>query len=418
MKHIYLSKPRISFAQAFISSACFFLCGFFTCILFSNNHVPHLSINSQSERSSHNLFLNAWRNSHETCSEWISIQRHSTSYLDVYVVGSQKGATSQMSKNLYMLGVRHENMVKEWHYYSNLDENGQIVKDRTVARPLPPLNLTDLRLAHYLQGFPDANITADSIPLVDNSPIDARRITMDMTVEYLHSDRSAFLAHTLTPHAKIIITIRDPLERALSQYNMNIRNGNLKQRSLGLKEYLATPEEFDKKVRMEIAKLARCGYHSQNGLLDRKTSALTSCLFNNSGSEHFDDTMYVTRGLYHVHIQTWRDYFPAHRMLVVSFQDLSMGSRQVYNDLSQFLCIRPYPEALLSQFESEGSSLSFGQQAAKHGLKQAGFDTFTGNDRYLSDMLQETRVLLRSFYAEADKRLISLLGPKHVYWAE
>lgn len=321
-----------------------------------------------------------------------------------------------MSKHLFELGVRHKSMVKEWHYFSTLDENGDVIDGRTVARPLPPLEIEDLRLSHYLQGFPDANLTGGEIPLVDDSPVDKRRLTIDMTVEYLHSDRSAFLAHALTPHAKIIITIRDPVERALSQYNMNVRNGNRNHRKVGRKDTPATPQEFHRKIQMEIEKLSTCGYNTETGLLDRKTSELAACLFSNATVEHFDDTMYVTRGLYHLHIQTWRDHFPSHRIIVVSFQDMAMGKRSVYNDLTQFLCIRPYPESLLAEYEAQGSSLSFGQQAAKHGLEKAGFDSYLGNDRYLSEMYDETRQLMRSFYTAADKHLIDLLGSDHVYW--
>lgn len=407
-------KRRITTTRV-LSAAFFFVTGFLIALLATRK-----SISSVGSITLATSILHAWRHSPETCREWISVQRESRSYIDAYVAGSQKGATSQMSKHLYELGVRHENMVKEWHFYNSLDEHGQIVEARTVARPLPPLNLSDLRLAHYHKGFPDANETVlavEQIPLVDDSPIESRRLTMDMTVEYLHSDRSAFLAHALTPHAKVIITIRDPLERALSQYNMNVRNGNRNRRKLGKEDSPATPEEFHKKVEMEIKKLSSCGYDSLAGTLDRKTSQLAACLFNNSKEEKFDDTMYVARGLYHIHLQTWRAHFPTHRIMVVSFQHMSMGKRQLYHDLSQFLCVRPYPEDLLKSFEDEGSSLSFGQQAAKHGLESAGFDTYTGNDRYLPDMWHKTRVLLRSFYESADKHLTHLLGREYVYWS-
>lgn len=308
-------------------------------------------------------------------------------------------------------------MVKEWHFFNNLDENGEIIQARTVARPLPPLNFSRLRWMHYTAGFPYNKIAVDKIPLVQDAPQNERLITLDMTVEYLHSDRSAFLAQTLTPHAKIIITIRDPLERALSQYNMNMRNGNKKRRVQGLKDAPATAEEFDKKITAEINKLKRCGYDAQAATLDRKTSELVACMFHESHREHFDDSLYVMRGLYHIHIDTWRDHFPDHRILIISFQDVSLGKRQTYNDLTEFLCVRRYPEEILAQFESEGSTQSFGQQAAEKGLEKAGDDTYTGNDRYLASILPSTRKTLLEFYAPANKKLTSLLGQNYVYWA-
>lgn len=420
MKH-YAMKRRLSGSSNGVSSIFAFIAGFVLCFLILKTpsvfSAPRVQPAAKKVAQPDDKFVTAWRHSPETCPQWIAIQRRAGSYIDAYVVGSQKGATSQLSKHLYMLGVRHEAMVKEWHFFNTLDENGNIIESRTVARPLPPLNFSRLRWMHYKAGFPGTEVAEDGIPLVQDLPQNDRLITLDMTVEYLHSDRSAFLAQTLTPHAKIIITIRDPLERALSQYNMNMRNGNKKRRLQGLKDAPATADEFDKKVREEIEKIKRCGYDVQEATLDRKTSELVACLFHESNREHFDDALYVTRGLYHVHIQTWRDHFPDHRILVVSFQDVSLGKRQIYNDLTEFLCVRRYPEDILSQFEAEGSTQSFGQQAAEKGLEQAGFDTYTGNDRYLANMLPSTREALLKFYAPANKKLASLLGAHYVYWA-
>lgn len=420
MKH-YAMKRRISTTSNSVSTICAFLTGFLLCFVLLKTssffQSPHVELSVKKSRQSDHNFVTAWRHSPETCQQWIAIQRRASSYIDAYVVGSQKGATSQLSKNLYTLGVRHEKMIKEWHFFNNLDENGDVINGRTVARPLPPLNFSRLRWMHYLAGFPETQVTEDTIPLVQDVPQDKRLITLDMTVEYLHSDRSAFLAQTLTPQAKIIITVRDPLERALSQYNMNMRNGNKKRREQGLKDAPATAQEFDKKIKAEIAKIKRCGYDVQAATLDRKTSELVACLFHESSREHFDDSLYVTRGLYHLHIDTWRDHFPDHRILVISFQDVSLGKRQTYNDITEFLCVRRYPEQILTQFEAEGSTQSFGQQAAEKGLEKGGFDTYTGNDRYLANMLPSTRQALLQFYAPANKKLTSLLGEHYVYWA-
>lgn len=369
-----------------------------------------------------NSFADAWLHSTETCRQWISIQRQTRSYLDAYVVGSQKGATSELSKNLFNLGVRRPNMVKEWHFFNRLDDEGDIGSVRALSVPLPPLNLSRLRVMHFATGFSKslvANLSSsdESLPLVDDSEEAVRQLSLDMTVEYLHSDRSAFLAYLLTPHAKIIITIRNPMERALSQYNMNIRNGNKIRRRLGVPDRSATPEEFDHKIRAEIRKLRRCGYHKDTGLLDGKTSQLIACMFNNSRAERFDDALYVARGLYHLHIRTWRDHFPDEHILVISFEDISLGKRTVYQALTQFLCVRPYPESWLEAFEKQGSPLSFGQLAAEKGLEKGGFDSYQGNDKYLPSMLPETEELLREFYSAADKQLRAMLGSHYVYWS-
>lgn len=396
-------------------------------------------------------FARAWKDSGETCDQWIGLQKSAGAYVDAYVIGSQKGATSQLSKDIHSLGVRRADMAKEWHFFNLLDETGALTHTRTVGRPLPPLsNLADLRRKHYLTGFSSSahKLTATSkVPPIDHRNRTERTVVLDMTVEYLHSGRSAKLARALTPHARVVVTVRDPAERALSQYNMVVRNANRQRREAGKADSPATAAEFHTKVAAEIEKLRRCGYnaeratlHSPGSLppladsdgapvsattaLDRTaslapstTTALAACMLNNSYREGFDDMLYVTRGLYFLHLAAWRSEFPASRMLVLSFRDVAAGHRSVYEDLADFLCMRPFSSPLLDGFAARGSSLSFGQQAAKLGLQKAGFDSFQGNDRYLPDMLPGTRSLLKRFYAPADARLKQMLGTHYVYWA-
>lgn len=362
----------------------------------------------------------AWSVSPESCTSWVSLQRDTGAYLDAYVIGSQKGATSQLSKHLHLLGVRQPGMSKEWHFFNTLNSDGQYVKSRTIGQPLPsPLNLTQLRTDHFLRGFPSLKPTTElgRYPKIDSSPKQNRSLVIDMTVEYLHSERSALLAHALTPHAKVIVTIRDPLARALSQYNMVVRNGNAKRRAANGETIPATAEAFDAKVRAEVRRLKECGYDAASGTYTHglATAALAQCMLS-SPDKKFDDMLYVTRGLYHLHIAAWLNHFPAHHTLIMSFRDIAAGNRFAYEQLTQFLCIRDFPENLLRKFEGEGSDLSFGQQAAKEGLTKAGFDTYEGNDRYLPEMNEATRSFLTAFYAAADEKLKLLVGQHFVYW--
>lgn len=303
-------------------------------------------------------------------------------------------------------------MRKEWHFFNKLDEHSNLVKYRTVADSLPILHIPSLRLKHYQTGFPDSNVSMHEIPTVDSAALENRSLIIDSTVEYLHSDRSAYLASALTPSAKIILTIRDPLDRALSQYNMVKRVNNKAARANGKPDEPATASEFHRKVRDEIKQLAACGYNAETGYYNGRTAELVQCMFAARGTTLPDDMLYVTRGLYHLHINAWRAYFPDHRLHIISFQEIMLGRPEVYRNLSKFLCMRPFPQALLDEFEGNATTLSFGQLAARQGLKSAGFDSFDGNDRYLAEMLPETRSMLLNFYAAADEHLEQLLGSK------
>lgn len=363
--------------------------------------------------------VTAWKSSKETCDKWISTQHSSGSYLDAYVIGSQKGATSQLSKHLHFLGVRPKGMSKEWHFYNTLSSDGDLIKGRTVGEPIPKVDLPRFRLMHYKTGFRTSTVSAP--PVIDNRPINERALVVDMTVEYLHSDRSAMLAKQLTPYSKVIVTIRDPMYRALSQYNMVVRNYNSKRKALNISTEPSTAEYFDAKVRAEVDRLQECGYDAKTASYTsgETTMGLMTCMLNATvRASGFDDMLYITRGLYHLHIGAWFKHFPAHRVLVLNFKDISLGKRKVYNDLTDFLCIRPFPENLLKRFEDEGSELSFGQQAAKKGLDQNGFDSFVGDDRYLDEMWDSTKQFLADFYKPADEKLKQLVGEHFVYWWE
>lgn len=365
---------------------------------------------SEEEKKTSDNFMDAWRHSPETCEQWLGVQKTFSSYIDAYIIGSQKGATSQLNKNLYGLGIRAREMRKEWHFFNTLDETGELIKGRTVAKPLPPLNFAKLRLQHYKTGYPTSTVTEGSIPVIDDSEVENRTLTIDSTVEYLHSDRSAYLASMLTPHAKVIVTVRDPLDRALSQYNMLKRVRNKQLRGAGEPDSPSTAKEFHEKIEAEMKQLVECGFDPESGTYEGRTSTLVGCLFAARSSTLPDDMLYVTRGLYHLHLKAWRDHFPAHRIQVVSFNDVMAGKSSVYENLSSFLCMREFPRKMLEEFEENGTTLSFGQMAAKEGVNRGTFDSYDGNDRYLAEMMPETREMMLSFYEKADEHLETLLG--------
>lgn len=357
-------------------------------------------------------FINAFRKDRETCKQWTGLQSMSKSYVDAYVVGSQKGATSEITKRLHLLRVRKDGMMKEWHCFNKIDENGDIVHGITTHLPILPHDLRAFRFTHYKTGFPnDTDATLENIPLIDNSDQSTRMLVYDSTVENLHTDKAAFLAHALTPHAKIVITIRNPIERALSQFNMVVRTYNKARRDEGKTEEPATPDWFHKTVTSEIERLTQCGYNAKTGDVDRPTSKILSCMFGDDKIK-FENLLYITRGLYHVHINTWRNYFPDHRILILSFLDLTQGKKEVYQDLTRFLCIRPFSEELLKRFADDGSMLSYGQQAAAQNLSQHGSDSYEGNNKYMPDMWASTREMLEQFYVPANSRLEAMLGRK------
>lgn len=351
---------------------------------------------------------NAWKEKNESCSEWIDTQVQSNAYLDAYVVGSQKAGTTQISYMLDKLGVRRNNMIKEWHFFNHLTKEGSVRFGRFEFEPIPPLsNLTTLRALHYSLGFP-AFTNFSSHPPIDNAPLETRTVVIDSTVEYLHMERAAYLASVLSPHARIVIMIRDPPSRALSQYNMLVRITNQRMRKNGQPDSPSSAEEFNAKVQAEIDVLRECGYDDSAATLSGNTTMLIKCM--RTHNPRIDDVMYVLRGLYFLHIFAWRRYFADHRLLFVPFSDITHGYEHAYQRINRFLCVKPFSETLMKSVHTDGSDLSFGERAVRDGLSELGDDTYIGNDRYLSHMWPSTRKLLDEFYTPANKKLSELLG--------
>lgn len=379
-------------------------------------HTPYLSLRTLSSafttesvyRAAPDSLYHAWERTNETCTAWIQTQRNATAYIDAYVVGSQKAGTTQLTHMLEALQVRRKSMIKEWHFYNHLTAEGTISFGRFEADPLPPLDKLDtLRLMHYRLGFPKLNVS--TLPPIDDSPIDNRTLVLDSTVEYLHMERAAILAKKLTPHSRIVMMMRDPPLRALSQYNMLRRNNNRKLRAKGMSDRPASPEEFDEKVRAEIEVLRKCGYDDVKATIRTNTTKLIRCM--RFSRPRIDDVMYVLRGLYFLFIPAWRENFPDHRILFVSFSDLAKGNAESYQRIARFFCIKPFTEKIIKSIEKEkGSELSHGARAARDGLTKVGPDSYHGNDRYLPTMLPSTQRLLDTFYRPANKRLTKMIG--------
>lgn len=354
-----------------------------------------------------NSLFNAWKRA-SPCDEWIRTMRASNAYLDAYVVGAQKAGTSHLSALLGSLGVRrNRTMIKEWHFYNHISKSGTVRFGRFEIDPLPDMtNLTHLRLQHLSLGFPQFNLT--SLLEIDASPLEERTVIIDSTVEYLHSKRAAVMAAALTPHARIIVMIRDPTSRALSQYNMYNRNGNNKRREMGQNTVLATAEAFDFKVRTEVERLIKCGYDPPTATLPANNmTALIACTRK---GPVFDNVMYVLRGVYFLQVAQWRESFKDQNMMFIPFTDMSRGKIDTLQGLTRFLCVRPFGSEILSAIQCESSDLSYGQRAARDGLESSKFDDYQGDNRYLAEMWPSTRKFLDGFYARANEKLEEMMG--------
>ena len=117
----------------------------------------------------------------------------------------------------------------------------------------------------------------------------------DYSPSYLASEHAAFRIHDVRPDAKIIMILRDPTERAISHYLMDVRLG---YQPYSLSEILSAPEEHPL---------------------------------------YFKE--YVEVGRYAEHVERFTEQFPKQSILVARYEDFKKSNREFVDLMTAFLGI-------------------------------------------------------------------------------
>lgn len=203
---------------------------------------------------------------------------------DFLIIGAQKAGTS----SLYAWLTGHPDVVaareKELHYF-----------DRRIATE---------PIERYRADFPP-EATLDKLRLERRRTI----VTGEATPVYLFHPSVPALVSRHLPAVRLIAILRDPVERAVSQYWMEFNRDN---ETRSLEEALAaeverTAPEFD---RIELGE--------QPG-------------------RFFWTATYAARGDYADQLQRWLKFFPRDQLLLVTFEDLVAAPESVYRSTLTFL---------------------------------------------------------------------------------
>ena len=148
----------------------------------------------------------------------------------------------------------------------------------------------------------------------------------EITPYYLFHPAVPARIQALLPQARLIVLLRDPVERALSQYFHSVRLG---LEPLELEEALAAEEQ-----RLAVAEAvlqATDGRHR-------------------SHQEH----SYMARSRYEQQLPVWETRFGAQQLLVLRSEDLFARAELVWTKLLQFLELEPWPLPALAQPANAG----------------------------------------------------------------
>jgi hypothetical protein len=121
-----------------------------------------------------------------------------------------------------------------------------------------------------------------------------RRLTFEATPDYLVDPRAPARCHALLPDARIVVMLREPGERALSQFHHNVRLG-------------FETETFGRAIELEESRISA---DLAEMVEDPSTSATAFRRFS-----------YLTRGDYAEQLQRWFDHYSRDRFLIVESEE-------------------------------------------------------------------------------------------------
>lgn len=199
---------------------------------------------------------------------------------DFLIIGAQKGGTSSLFYYLDQHPQVELSRIKEVHYFDNNFSKG---------------------LRWYRSFFPFSFTMAN-------------KITGEASPYYLFHPEVPERVYKTFPKIKLIALLRDPLGRAYSHYQMEIRKGREKI------------ETFEEAINSEEKRIHDEGI-AENPESNRKD-------FNH---QFFS---YLSRGRYYEQIQRWYQFFPASQILFIKSEDFFANPEKELTKVYAFLEIK------------------------------------------------------------------------------
>jgi hypothetical protein len=216
---------------------------------------------------------------------------------DFLIIGAQKGGTT----SLYNYLIQHPQITtakkKEIHFFDNQFHRG---------------------LRWYRNQF----------PLLKKPPSEREgQITGESSPYYLFHPLAAKRAWETLPQAKIIVLLRDPVDRAYSHYWNSVRSGHEKL-------------SFEEAIEKEPVRL-----HGE-----RKNIRLNS----SSRSRTYQHYSYVRRGFYLKQLRPWLKRFPENQVLIIQSEEFYRQPSRIIQQVTDFLQLPPHEINTDTKFNDGG----------------------------------------------------------------
>lgn len=175
----------------------------------------------------------------------------------------------------------------------------------------------------------------------------ARRVVLEATPAYMFREQVPARMHATVPHAKLLAVLRDPVERALSNWKL--------AGEWGL-QYGSFEDEIEHEFAREAGRPGPFGDRKARGLL--------------------------ARGRYAEQLERLLAHFPREQLLVIETADIAQDPETALAPVNEFLGIRPHPVA-----ETRASNRSRDASAVPDDLRERLEAYFAPHDARLAELL-------------------------------
>lgn len=215
---------------------------------------------------------------------------------DYYIIGSAKCGTSSLYESLILHPSIHPAVTKEIHFFDRYYDRG--ISWYKVCFPFKFQKL-------FKKKFFGKNF-----------------ITGEATPRYIEHPNTAEKILRITPNAKLIVILRNPIDRAYSHWNMNYRGGE--KESLSFEEAL---EQEKVRINGEYEKM------------EKNPSYYARPFYRYS---------YLERSTYVNYLEKWMKVFPKKQLLIIKSEDFFSNPQKVYDRILEFLNL---PQFNLEKFK-------------------------------------------------------------------
>jgi hypothetical protein len=238
--------------------------------------------------------------------------------LKMYIAYARLTSGQRVLPDYLMIGVQKGGSSSLHHY---INQHPQVIK--ALKKEIHFFDQSyDKGVDWYRSHFPKANKMTDS------------KVTGDFSPYYIFHPLVPKRVHDLLPEVKLIVLLRNPIDRAYSQYHHNVRRGREKR-------------SFEDAINGEVERIE---------LQEEKIIA------NPRHSLYIHQhTSYLSRGMYARQISRWLKFFPREQFLILQSETLFRLPEEVYQEVLAFLGLSPwrpseFPQKNVGRYEQLSSS--------------------------------------------------------------